>query len=1130
MKIQYNSNLENNSSGSWCFRKKKKRLLLLLVTVYFLNIFNALAAQTITLNEQRTSLRTVLEKIIKQSGFDLIGDVSALKNSAPITINVKNETLSNVLKMISSNQSITLELVNNTILVSYKKRKTSGEKSLISESIGQKEYVLTGKIVDIEGKAISGASVKVVKSGLITSSNTFGNFTINVLPSDQLQITLVGHERRIVDIDSKIQLHIVLKEASSTIEEVVATGYTRINKEAFTGAAKTITRQEIEKFNNNNIFSILQALDPAFKISDNNELGSNPNALPEINIRGVASVGAYAVNAPLVILDGFEVALTTLYDMDINRIESIAILKDASSTSLYGSRGSNGVIVIETRMPKDGKFTVTYDAKPSITKADLSDYNMMNAKEKLEYEKLAGIYDVTDFNSADAWDQMTQEMYDNLYAQRQNAIASGVDTYWLSQPIKSTISVNHSIRMEGGANDVRYSIEGNYNDFKGIMKESGRTRGGAGFNLIYRIPNKITFNNRATYQYTKAYESPYGSFQRYVQMNPYERIHDDNGNLNVRYAELGPFYTFGPTTYNPLYDATLGFRDDSRTHFISNNMSIDWMISQSFRVKIRGVLSRSINDKDKYTSPYHSSFFGITDQSRKGQYQITNGNETQFNSNLTLEYNKNINKHQIFSSLIGEIRADDLNNKSYFVTGFNDDRFISPSLALQYAANSVPLTESNPIRSVSLLGSINYSYDNRYNLSGTLTSDGSSLFGQENRFGTFWSLGASYNLHNEKWFENKYVNRFRVFGNVGTNGSQNFNGDMLNTAYRFLSGSYYYNQYSSIYVNQGNPNVRWPVVEQISVGTSLGLFRDLIGLDFNYYEKTTNNMISDITVAPSFGFAGNSFVQNLGKVSNTGFEINTNFRLYQNLVNEFSWYVAIGAVQNKSILLEISNELRQYNESLIVRDASGNIRTPSTYYEEGVSLNTIRGVRSLGIDPANGRELFRDRDGNVTYVWNALDQERIGDGEAKLFGNISSTINYKRLSVQLIGNYSLGQDIYNETLVNKVENNSPFENADKRVLEDRWKTPGDLTKYKSISDQSPTQVSSRFVQSEKRLVLTTINVNYDFSKSIISRYNLERLRFNFSTNDALRLSNIRMERGIDYPFARTYNFGVLVQF
>lgn len=185
---------------------------------------------------------------------------------------------------------------------------------------------------------------------------------------------------------------------------------------------------------------------------------------------------------------------------------------------------------------------------------------------------------------------------------------------------------------------------------------------------------------------------------------------------------------------------------------------------------------------------------------------------------------------------------------------------------------------------------------------------------------------------------------------------------------------------------------------------------------------------------------------------------------------------------------------------------------------------------SLGIDPASGRELFLTRDGNVSYQWDANDQKVIGDEEVKLFGNITSTFNYKRLSVQVLANYSLGGDVYNQTLMDKIENNSPYANADKRVLQERWKQPGDNANYKSISDHSTTQVSSRFVQKENFLRLSSININYDIPHAIISKYNLQRLRVNFSTNDVFRYSTVRMERGIEYPYARTYNFGVMVQF
>lgn len=197
-------------------------------------------------------------------------------------------------------------------------------------------------------------------------------------------------------------------------------------------------------------------------------------------------------------------------------------------------------------------------------------------------------------------------------------------------------------------------------------------------------------------------------------------------------------------------------------------------------------------------------------------------------------------------------------------------------------------------------------------------------------------------MHNEKWFENQIVNRFRLRANVGTNGSENFNGDMLNTGYRFIAGNYYYKQYAAKYINQGNSTVRWPVVKQVSLGTEIALLQDLVALDFSVYDKVTSNMISNITVAPSFGFYDNMYVQNLGKVSNKGFELNANVRVLQNYEKEMSWYVTVGAARNKSKLKEISNELRSMNESLITKDDDGNIIKPSTYYEEGQSLSIIR--------------------------------------------------------------------------------------------------------------------------------------------------------------------------------------------
>lgn len=1123
--MQINLNYFLNRRAGWGNCRCACGLWPLLVLVFLFCAPMSGSAQNITLKRAKTPLSELLNVISRQSGMDLMGDRNLLKKLPVVTVDFQGEPLVDVLAQLSSNQPFLLELKNKTIIVQEKPN--AGKSFLHAPTKGSQEFWLKGKIVDPQGNALSGVTLKLVGSKNNTVSDEQGHYALLVKPNSQLMVTMLGFQPLTVVVGTANVLDLTLLPRATDIDEVVATGYSNVRKENFTGAATIIKRKDIEKFNSNNIFSVIQALDPSFKVDEGVDIGSNPNALPQINIRGVSSVGEYAVNAPLVIIDGFESSLQTLYDIDVNRVESVAILKDASSTSLYGSRGGNGVIVIETRMPKDGKYTITYEAKPSISLVDLSDYNLMNAGEKLRYESLAGIY--SQKGTDVAWDHIYQEQLNNLYTRHQQNVLEGVDTYWIKQPVRNTFSVNNSLRMEGGGNDVRYSLEGNYNDFKGVMKGSGRVRAGAGFNLIYRIPNVFTFRNIASYNYAKEYNSPYGNFSDYTQLNPYERMYDDLGNPIIRFSDIG-MYEFGPAQYNPLYNATLGFRDDNRQHQLSNNLSLEWLINSSFTLRGRGSIARTMSNADVYKSPFNTSFINETDPNKKGSYLLSERSETNYEGRLDFQYATTIGKHQVTSNIIGELRSGNVYGNSHLLTGFVDDRFQSPQMALQYAHNSLPISISKPTRSLGFVGSAYYSYNNTYNLSGTFRSDGSSIYGRENRFGHFWSVGASYNVHNEKWFDSKRFNRFRLFANLGTNSTESFNANMVNTYYKFVASDLYYNQYAAIYSGQGNNKLRWPELSQLSLGLDVSAFADLINVTASYYAKTTDRMISPITVAPSFGFAENTYFQNLGKTSNKGFEVNANVRLMQDMTKDMSWYISVGLVQNRSKLLEISNELRELNESLVAKDDEGNVIKPTNYYEEGQSLTNIYAVPSLGIDPATGRELFLNRNGDVSYTWSANNQEVVGNKEPTLFGNLSTAFNYKGFSLQVIGNYSIGGDIYNQTLMDKIENNSPYHNGDKRLLEGRWQNPGDQVMYKAVNDLTFTQVTSRFVQKESFLRVSAININYNFPQELIRKYKLERLKLNFSANDMFRLSTVRMERGVSYPYARSFNFGLMLQF
>lgn len=588
---------------------------LLLFTLMCFQTYVKCQAQTVTLDEKNAKFEAVLLKIRTQTGFDIIADQTMLQNAKTVTISATKKDVNLVLEELAKGQDFTIVVSNKSIIIKPLSTNQKLPKTTPTVPI-QDLYILKGMITDMDDKPLEGATVRLKGNNLLVErADVNGIFIIIVDKNATLQVSMMGYKPEEIKVDGKTSLALKLILEDNVIEDVVITGYSKINQESITGAATTITRKQLEKFNNNNIFAVLQSLDPAFKVDEGVESGSNPNVIPEINIRGISNVGEYAVNAPLVIIDGFEASLETLYDLDVNRIETISILKDASTTILYGSRGGNGVIVVETRLPKDGKFTLTYDAKPSLTLVDLSDYSLMNSAEKLAYENLAGLYtsQLTDANTR----PLEQQFLTNLYNQRLADVQSGVDTYWLSQPVQTTVSVAHSIRLEGGTDAVRYSLDGNYNNYLGAMKESGRERGGAGFNLIYRIPNKFSFRNYATYLYSKAKNSPYGSFSIYTQLNPYDKIYDANGDLNASYNDFDN-YIFGSIMYNPLFNAQLPYLDYSRSNSITNNMDIEWFLNKEFRVTLRGYISRSFSSGQIYKSPYHSDFALELDPSYRG--------------------------------------------------------------------------------------------------------------------------------------------------------------------------------------------------------------------------------------------------------------------------------------------------------------------------------------------------------------------------------------------------------------------------------------------------------------------------------------------------------------------------------
>src|SRR5690606_6819715 len=238
------------------------------------------------------------------------------------------------------------------------------------------------------------------------------------------------------------------------------------------------------------------------------------------------------------------------------------------------------------------------------------------------------------------------------------------------------------------------------------MKESGRKLVSGAFNLVYRIPNKFTFRNIASYQHTTEYNSPYGSFSAYTQLNPYERMLDEDGNPVIRFAELGDRYlylTFGPQLFNPLYNSTFPTRNQSLSNSLTNNTFIEWFVTKNFKVSARGSVTKGFVESENFISPYHTNYYNVLEVMRRGMYGMRSGEYLRFDGNINFQFSNTFGAHQIISNLIGEVRSTNSKSTSHTLTGFSDDRIISPSIALQYAENSLPSVTSNPVNSAGLV-------------------------------------------------------------------------------------------------------------------------------------------------------------------------------------------------------------------------------------------------------------------------------------------------------------------------------------------------------------------------------------------------------------------------------------------
>ena len=1107
--------------GRWSQILLRMKLTFVLVFCMLVQTFAAVNAQTVTLKKQNASLEEIIWELKEQTKFVFLYSSADIATVKGIDIDMQNSQIDAILKKCLEGTDLQFVKENNAIII----RQANG-KTAVPQVQSRK---ITGKVIDEDGNPLPGVAVLIEGTTIGVATDMDGKYDLTCpeMKDIVLKFSYIGMKPKSVVVGNKTVVDVTLESDSQEMDEVVVTGLLNRRKSGFAGTTTVISKQELAKVSTGNIFTTISTLDAGFKIEENNLDGSNPNKLPDFTIRGKGSF-QNGSTAPIFILDGFEVTSQKVFDMDINRIESITLLKDASATILYGSRASNGVIVIETTAPKAGKLRVTYDFKPTIAIVDLTDYDLMNAREKLQYEKEAGLYTQEITPGYEDNDRREQVELDKAYYNRYKNIVEGVNTYWLSQPVKNAFSHAHSLFVEGGADNVRYGIDASYNQNKGVMKESGRDRFGLGFSLIYRIKDKITIKNYISYAHTHAYNSPYGSFSQYAKLNPYERIYNDNG-------ELIPKLSDGDT--NPLYDALLPNRNFTKDQEFREQLSVDWFICDGLRLKGQMAIVKGETSGEIYKSPFSAEFLKTTYNSEsrvqeylpiaeRGYLSMTDGASFSYDGNVTLNYNTLVNeKHIIYAGAGLEVTKNDNNSHGFIMTGFPDDRYSDPAFAIQYKKETKPSSSESKSRAIGFFANGNYSYDDRYFADVSVRIDGSSKFGADKKYAPFWSAGAGWNVHNEKFFKHTKISMLKLRYSYGVTGNQEFSAYQAKTMFQFNTDRLYNSGISAALMGYGNPDLEWQNQYQSNYGFDFGYAKDRIRLQFNYYQKKTEGMLTSVSVAPSLGLPSNTFTSNLGKIQNKGVEVNLNAVLIRDQGKDFEWSVMLQAAHNKNKIMEISTALKNINEK-----NNQDKTTPAAVYEEGESMSAIKAVPSLGIDPTTGQELFMKKDGTITYTWDATDKVICGDSEPKVFGNVGTNLYWKGWNLNMVFKYDLGADYYNSTLAERVEGANPRYNADRRVLNNRWKEPGQHALYKNIKEYTTTYISSRFVQKENTLQLTSLSLSYDLNREWIRKFGLNTMRLSFYMNDVFRASTVKNERGLDYPFQRSFVFGLNIGF
>ena len=717
-----------------------------------------------------------------------------------------------------------------------------------------------------------------------------------------------------------------------------------------------------------------------------------------------------------------------------------------------------------------------------------------------------------------------------------------MNTYWLSQPLQTVFAHRHGINLEGGNESLRYKLYAGINEAPGVMKQTGLSGKSVSLDIRYRYKGLLISNIAYVDYNVSDRTSPYGSFKEYASLNPYYTIRDEKGNIPLYLEEPLDMYDFSSGKYvtNPMYNTLYNTKDRNTAFEVRDAFRAEYSPISNLRLAMDLTVTKTQSDTDIFKSANHTQFQTgeLLPLEDRGSYLWSNATSLQYDLAFTASFNQIWkNKHLLSTFFRYNVTETKNHTAGVNVTGFPNDNMDEVFLGAKMKETT---GDESTTRALGAVATVSYTYDQRYAVDVNGRLDASSEFGSNNRLAPFWSTGARWNLHKESWIRKTGIfDELVLRATYGVTGEQGFSAYQALQMYSYANSMRIYqgsDVVGTMLYGMGNPDLKWQITNSFNAGVDFSMFKNKLSGRFEYYNKYTKNTVLDYSLPPSVGFS--TMKDNVGNISNVGYEFTLRVMPYYNPSKQMNFSIIANGSHNKNKIKKISNAMRARNQEMMQEDPDNpnKLSRPMPRYEEGYSQTMIWTVRSLGIDPITGREVFLDRNGNRKSTWDAADQVPVGDTEPDLMGTLGVNFNWRGLSVSVAARYKFGGQVYNKTLLDKVENADIYSNVDRRAYTERWLQPGDVAKYKSLSETvngNTTKASSRFIMDDNELVLNTINIQYRFEKrydKFLERLGLSSASVGFYMEDLFHWSTVKVERGTEYPMSRQVSMSLNLTF